>query len=76
MSYLKIKDYDRANIYTNAALMEDPDYSKAAFRKCEILEEMCEYAQARIMAQWGFDKFKEDKDDENKRNAKFMLEAI
>ena len=50
--YCVLGEYTEADIYNNAAIMEDPDYGEALFRKCEIYEDMCEYTMCLNMAEW------------------------
>lgn len=61
-AYAQVKDYDRAEIYNNAALLEDPSYARAVVRKCELLFEVCEFRQCEQMANWGLKKFADSED--------------
>ena len=46
------------------ALMEDPGYGMAHFRKCTILEARCEYSQALNLAQGSIDEYSHDMEDD------------
>ena len=37
--YCKLADYSRADKFNNLALIEDPEYAKAFYCKCIILED-------------------------------------
>ena len=41
---------DQADQFNDMALMEDPDYGRAHYRKCTILEKRGHYAQALSLA--------------------------
>ncbi len=58
--YSLLKDFTQADIYNNAAIMEDPDYFDAYFRKCELYEDTCEYSLAVNMAEWILTKVGDD----------------
>jgi hypothetical protein len=38
-SYMMLKDYDRAEVYNNAALISCPGYARGYLRRTELLEE-------------------------------------
>lgn len=63
--YCRLKQYERADLYNNSALMEDPDYPKALQRKCEILFESGEYTHCSQMCEWAVQKFsgKDEKEE-------------
>ena len=65
MAFMKLRDYDRAHIYNNAAILDDPDYGKAVLRKAQILEETCEYTHALAIANWGMQKLQRSPDTAN-----------
>ncbi len=58
--YSLLKDFTQADIYNNAAIMEDPDYFDAYLRKCELYEDTCEYSMAVKMAEWILTKVGDD----------------
>ena len=43
---------DQADKFNDMALMEDPDYGRAHYRKCLILEQRGEYSQATALAEY------------------------
>lgn len=60
-----IKDYTKADVYNNAAIMEDPDYFDAFLRKCEIYEDSCDYTLCINMAEWLLEKIADDSEYEH-----------
>ena len=53
---MSLRDFTRADVYSNYAIYSDPTYELALLRKAEILEDLCEYrlcsqvcAQAKAM---------------------------
>ncbi len=55
-----MQEFTQADIYNNAAIMEDPDYFDAYFRKCELYEDTCDYTLSVNLADWILSKIGDD----------------
>ena len=75
--YQKMGDLKQADIYNNWALVECPDYAKANYRKCLIMEAKGQFTQACKMAEWCAEKFDgEDEIEENKNTGPHFRELV
>ena len=57
----------KAELYNDMALMEDPDYAKALLRKVLILERKGEYEQAHSIANFSVMRFDDEFEDDRNR---------
>jgi tetratricopeptide (TPR) repeat protein len=66
--YCHLGDFKSADRFNNLALMEDPEYAKAFYRKALILEGQAKYREAAEVAGWGIKRFDNEFEEEESRN--------
>jgi len=73
LCYCQLNDLEQADIWNNQALLEDPDYPKAIFRKCAILEMQGRFANAVEMVGWGLSLLGNEFVDQPEEEAKLKI---
>lgn len=65
--YFNMNAMDKSDSFNDRALMEDPDFAKALYRKVLILEKNGEYTQGHHLAKFGITRFDSEYEDEENR---------
>ena len=65
--YCKLNDLQRADKFNNLALIEDPEYAKAFYRRCLIHEEQGKFTLAANMADWSIKRFDSEFEEQDNR---------
>lgn len=65
--YFNLNNLEKSDKFNNLALMEDPDYAKALFRKVLILEKNGQFTNGHNMANFAITRFDDDYEEEANR---------
>ena len=66
--FLRLNKVLEADKHCDMAIMEDPDYGKATYRKCQILQKRGDYTRAKDLAVGAIKQYSHElEDDESNR---------